>query len=288
MRFTRMASRRFAGMAAIVTGASSGIGRAIALRLAGEGVSLSLAARNTKELELVAIECEKRGGKAIAIPVDVGDESSCKELVERSVAEFGRIDMLFNNAGIDVVARLEDLPDLHLFRRVMDVNFYGPVYTTYYALPILKKSRGRIINVSSMGGVVAVPFNTSYCASKFAMNGFSDSLRMELRETGVSVTVICPYWVVSRFHENYMDKTGTPKGISGRAIYTERMMSSDRCAEIVIEAARSRRREVLLGPGKIGALLRLLAPRMTDGFILKRVMKPIGARLGRGEGARDA
>jgi short-subunit dehydrogenase len=278
----------FIGKVAIITGASSGIGRAIALKLSGEGICLSLAARSQKELELVALECRKRCGKAISIPTDVADESSCRELVERSVKEFGRIDMLVNNAGIDVVAKLEDLPDLHLFKRVMDVNFYGSVYTTYYSLPSLKKNCGRIVNISSMGGVVAVPFNTSYVASKFAMNGFSDSLRLELLETGVSVTVICPYWVVSKFHENFMDQTGTPKGASGRAIYTDSMMSSDKCAQIVIEAARMRRREVLLGPGKIGALMRLLAPRMTERFTINKVLKPISTRLGSAGGSRGA
>ena len=112
--------------------------------------------------------------------------------------------MLVNNAGIDVLAKLEERADLHLFKRVMDVNFYGSVYCTYYALPYLKKSKGRIVNISSMGGVVAIPLNTSYVASKFAVNGFSDSLRMELLDTDVSISVICPYWVVSKFHENYM------------------------------------------------------------------------------------
>jgi short-subunit dehydrogenase len=278
----------FVGKVAIITGASSGIGRAIALKLSGEGTCLSLASRSQKELELVALECRKLYSKAIAIPTDVADESSCRELVERSVKEFGRIDMLVNNAGIDVVAKLEDLPDLHLFKRVIDVNFYGSVYATYYSLPSLRKSCGRIVNISSMGGVVAVPLNTSYVASKFAMNGFSDSLRMELLETGVSVTVICPYWVVSKFHENFMDRTGTPKGVSGRAVYTDSMMSADKCAQIVINAARMRRREVLLGPGKIGALMRLLAPRMTERFTINKVLKPISTRLGSTGGVRGA
>jgi short-subunit dehydrogenase len=136
-----------------------------------------------------------------------------------------------------------------------------------------------------MGGVVAIPLNTSYVASKFAMNGFSDSLRMELLDTGVSVSVICPYWVVSRFHENYMDREGKPKGPSGRAVYTPRTMSSDRCARIVLEAARKRRREVLLGPGKWGALARLIAPRAADRVVISAVLEPVGRRLrGREQG----
>ena len=180
------------------------------------------------------------------------------------------------------------MPDLDLFKKVVDVNFYGAVYCTFYALPFLKHNCGRIVNVSSMGGVIAVPLNTSHIASKFAMNKFSDSLRMELLDSGASVTVICPYWVVSRFHENYMDKNGTPEGQAGRAVYTERMMSSYRCAGIIKEAARRRNREIMLGPGKIGALLKLIAPITRERFTINRVLRPIEKRIRAGEESRGA
>ncbi len=264
---------------AIITGASSGIGRAVALALSRNKAHLALVARSEPELNKVAGECRSNGAQAIAVPADVADQEGCKQLVDRCVSEFGRIDMLINNAGIDVVAKFEDLPDLTLFKKVVDVNFYGAVYCTYFALPSLKRTRGRIVNISSMAGVTAVPLNTSYVASKFAMNGFSDSLRMELIQSGVSVTVICPYWVVTKFHENYMDKDGTPKGQTGRAVYTATMMSSDRCARIIIEAARCRKREIMLGPGKIAAVLRLIAPASTDRFTISRVLRPIEERI---------
>ena len=278
----------FDGKVAIITGASSGIGKALALSLSRNKAVLVLAARNETELKQIAGECEGNGVRAIAVPTDVARQECCRQLIERSVSEFGRIDMLINNAGIDVIAKFEDLPDLNLFKKVVDVNFYGAVYCTFYALPFLKHNCGRIVNVSSMGGVIAVPLNTSYVASKFAINGFSDSLRMELLDAGVSVTVICPYWVVSRFHENYMDKNGTPKGQAGRAVYTERMMSSDRCAEIIIEAARRRKREIMLGPGKIGALLKLIAPITTERFTINRVLRPIEKRIRAEEERRGA
>ena len=182
----------FRDKAVIVTGASSGIGKALALRLADEGAWLALAARDAQRLDALAAECQQRGGKAVAVPTDVADESRCKALIERTQGTYGRVDVLINGAGIDVVGKLEDLPDLHLFKQVMDVNFYGTVYCTYYALPYLKETRGRIVNISSLGGLLAIPFNTSYVASKFAVVGFSDSLRMELKAAGVSVTVICP------------------------------------------------------------------------------------------------
>jgi len=252
----------------IVTGASSGIGKALALRLTEKGAWLALAARNPQRLNALAIECQKHGGKAIAIPTDVADESQCRMLIQHTQETYGRIDMVVNNAGMDVVSKLEDLPDLHLFKQVIDVNFYGTVYCTYYALPYLKETSGRIVNISSLGGMLAIPFNTSYVASKSAVIGFSDSLRMELKKTGVSVTTICPYWVVTEFHERFLDKDGQPKGPSGRAIYTEKMMTADECAQIILKAARRRKRQVVMRPGSLGLWLKLLAPGLADRLII--------------------
>ena len=252
----------------IVTGASSGIGKALALRLADEGAWLALAARNAQRLDSLAWECQQRGSKAIAIPTDVADESQCRALIQRTQETYGRIDTLVNNAGIDVVSKLEDLPDLRLFKQVVDVNFYGTVHCTYYALPYLKETRGRIVNISSLGGMLAIPLNTSYSASKFAMIGFSDSLRMEVEQAGVSVTVICPSWVVTEFHERYLDKNGQPKGPSGRAIYTEKTMTADQCAQIVLKAARRRKRQIVMRPGSLALWLKLIAPGLADRLII--------------------
>jgi short-subunit dehydrogenase len=258
----------------IVTGASSGIGKALALQLADEGALLALAARDARRLDSLAVECQRRGGKAVAIPTDVADESRCKALIQHTQETYGRIDMVVNNAGMDVVSKLEDLADLHLFRRVVEVNFYGTVHCTYYALPFLKETRGRIVNVSSLGGMLAIPFNTSYVASKFAVIGFSDSLRMELIRAGVSVTVICPYWVVTEFHERYLDKDGQPKGPSGRAIYTEKMMTADQCAGIILKAARRRKRQVVMWPGTLGIWLKLVLPDLMDRLTVSKFLRP--------------
>jgi len=267
----------------IVTGASSGIGRALALRLADQGASLALAARSAERLAALAEECIQRGGKAVPVPTDVSEEEQCQELVERTVHEYGQLDMLINNAGIGVASTLEDLPDLHLFRQVMEVNFYGMVHCTYYALPHLKTSRGRVVNVSSLGGKLAIPYNTSYIASKFAMHGFSDSLRMELAEAGVSVTVVCPYWVVTEFHERFMNKDGKPKGPEGRVIYTEKMMTADRCAQIILQAAMKRKREVLMGLGTVGVWLKMVAPELVDKIAVESVLKAAISRISGGQ-----
>jgi short-subunit dehydrogenase len=274
-----MTTNTFREKTVVVTGASSGIGKALTLQLADEGAWLALAAREVQRLDALVLECQQRGGKAIAIPTDVADESQCCTLIQRTRETYGRIDMLVNNAGMAVVSKLEDLPDLHYFKQVMDVNFYGMVYCTYYALPYIKETSGRIVNVSSLGGVMAIPFNTSYIASKFAVNGFSDSLRMELTKAGVSVTVICPYWVVTEFHERYLDRNGKPKGPSGRAIYTDKTMTANRCAQIILKAARRRKREVLMGPGRMGVWLKLIAPNLVDKMVVEAVLRPAAKRV---------
>jgi short-subunit dehydrogenase len=264
-----MRSKPFEGQAVIVTGASAGIGRALALQLAGQGAKVVIAARRLDRLEQVAAECRQAGGEVLAIPTDVGDEAQCKSLVEKTVAAFGRLDMLINDAGLAATALLADFPDLRLFKHTMDVNFYGTVHCTYYALPHLKQAHGRIVAISSLGGKAAIPYNTPYCASKYAMHGFCDALRMELMSERVSVTVVCPSWVVTEFHEAQMDKDGVPKGTRGRTLYSKNMMTADRCAEITLRAAYLRRREVLMGPGLLAAWLKLIAPGFLDWFAVK-------------------
>lgn len=278
-----MKSDAFRDQVVIVTGASAGIGKALAIQLASQGARLAIAARRIERLEQVAAECRALGGKVLVVPTDVGDEVQCKALVVKTVGEFGGLDMLINNAGLAVTSLLEDLPNLDLFRHTLNVNFYGAVYCTYYALPHLKQTRGRIVAVSSVGGIAAAPYNTSYCASKFAMHGFYDSLRMELSRSGVSVTLICPWWVVTEFHEALMDKSGVPRGAHGRAIYTKRMMTADRCGGITLRAAYGRRREVRMGPGTLAAWLKVLTPGFLDWLLVKIYLETVIRRAKAGK-----
>jgi short-subunit dehydrogenase len=269
----------FRDQVVIVTGASAGIGRALALQLASQGAHVAIAARRAERLEQVAGECRLLGGETLVVPTDVSDETQCKALVEKTIAAFGQLDMLINNAGLAVSALFDEFPDFSLFKHTMDVNFYGAVYCTFYALRYLKQSKGRIVAISSLGGKAAIPFNTPYISSKYALHGFYDALRMELYQHRVSVTVVCPYWVVTEFHEAQMDKDGVPRGSRGRAIYTKKMMTAKRCAEITLGAAQKRRREVLLGPGPMTVWLKLLAPDFLDWFSIKMFLEPVIRRV---------
>lgn len=273
----------FRDQVVIVTGASAGIGKSLALQLAKQGAKVAIAARRAERLEQVADECRALGGEVLVIPTDVSDEAQCKALIEKTIAAFGRLDMLINNAGLAASALFDEFPDLRLFRQTMDVNFYGAVHCTYYALPHLKQGKGRIVAISSLGGKAALPYNTPYCASKYAMHGFYDALRMELYQHGVSCTVICPYWVVTEFHESQMNKDGVPRGERGRALYTDKMMTADQCANITLRAAHKRRREVLMGPGALTIWLKILAPGLVDWLTFKMFLEPIIRRAKAGK-----
>jgi short-subunit dehydrogenase len=269
-----MAEAWFRDQVVVITGASSGIGEALAYRLADEGARLALAARSADRLNEVAVECERRGGKAVAVPTDVSDEAQCKRLMERAVEAYGRIDMLVNNAGFSVRAALANLPDLAGFKEVIAVNFMGGVHCTYHALPHLRDSRGRIVAVSSVAAVVPSPMNAAYAASKQAMAGFFDSLRVELADSGVTVTTIYPDFVVTGLVANTRRASGERMGEeAARRFYKSGMMTADECAAIILKAAGERKREVTTSRrGKLARWMKLLAPGRMD-RMAKRIFR---------------
>ena len=264
-----MKSDAFHDQVVIVTGASAGIGKSLALMLASQCAKVVIAARRAERLEQIAESCRMFCGEVMVAPTDVADEAQCKALIEKTIATYGRLDMLINNAGLAASALFDEFPDLQLFKHTVNVNFYGAVYCTYYALPHLKKTHGRVVAISSLGGKAAIPYNTPYCSSKYALHGFYDSLRMEVYQSGVSCTVVCPWWVATEFHESQLNKDGMPRGARGRAYYTKKTMTSDQCAQIVLNAAFKRRREVLMGPGTMAAWLKVIAPGFLDWFTVK-------------------
>ncbi len=268
-----MKHNEFQGHVAIITGASSGIGRALALQLAGQGAKVVLAARRVDRLEQAANECRRSGGEALSVPTDVTDEAQCKILIERAVSEFGRLDILINNAGTGMKGLLEELPDLIQFRLVMEVNFYGTVYCTFHALKYLRQTHGRIVNISSLSGKAPLPYHTPYIASKHAVQGFSDALRMELAKARISVTVICPYYVATELLKPKAEK-GTPRSSAGQGMVPDKLMTADQCAQIILKAAAHRKREVMMGPSRLIVWLRLIAPGLSDKFIIRTFLKP--------------
>lgn len=241
-----MAKNSYEGAVAIITGASAGIGAELAFQLAEQGAKVVLAARDAARLEEVAEKCRQRGGEALVVPTDVGEREACKALIDKSVAEFGRIDVLFNNAGYAVGCELADLEDVELFERQMHVNFNGSMWCTYFALPHLLKSKGRICAVSSVAGWIAMASNSIYNASKFAMRGFFDAIRTELKPKGVSVTVIYPGYVVTEFFSRVEDKAGKRRGPKALGFYNKRMMTAEKCAQITLKATAKRKRDVLM------------------------------------------
>jgi len=247
----------------IITGASSGIGRALAYQLADEGAYLSLAARDSERLSQVAGECQIRGGKALAIQTDVSEQSQCNRLIQKTVEEYGRIDTLINNAGQTMWARFDELGTLEPLEIIMQVNYFGSVYCTFAALAYLKQSRGRIVAVSSLTGKTGVPTRSGYAASKHAMVGFFDSLRIELAAENITITIVYPDFVATETHRRAFGPDGKPLGVS--PVQDSEVMSADECARIIIRAAGSRKRESVLGfRGKFGQYLRVFAPRITD------------------------
>ncbi|NJM87076.1 MAG: SDR family oxidoreductase [Hydrococcus sp. RU_2_2] len=169
---SKLNSGVFNNKVAIVTGASSGIGRELAYQLAKQGAQLVLAARDRLRLEEVANNCQTIGSKAIAVTTDVTKQEDCQQLIATTLATYGGIDMLINAAARSIGGYFDEFSDLSLFKTVMEVNYFGSLYCTHYALPYLQKNKGRIVGVCCLGGKVAGPHHTGYCASKFAMNGF--------------------------------------------------------------------------------------------------------------------
>lgn len=257
-------SSAFRGNVVVITGASHGIGEELARQLATQGAKLVLAARRADELERVAAaalavgECE-----VLSVPTDVTDPDACAALVADTVARFGRLDTLVNNAGIGMWSRVDEVRDLSIFDRVMRVNYLGAVYCTSHALPHLKASRGRIVCVSSLAGRTGVPLRSGYAASKHAMAGFFDSLRIEMADSGATVTLVDPGFVGTGAQGRNLGADGAALGTN--PIDVALAMSTEECARRTIVAAAARQRElVMTGPGKIGLWLKPFAPWLID------------------------
>jgi short-subunit dehydrogenase len=246
----------------IVTGASSGIGRCLALQLAEKGARLALAARTATELERVAELCHDRGGRAVAVPIDVSDQAQCKVLIDRAVEEYGCLDTLINNAGAPMYARFDELEDLSVMKALMEANFWGSVYCTHHALQHLKETTGRIVVVISGAGLFVAPMASGYGVAKHALAGFFDTLRFELRGSGVTVTTIYPGWVATGISAKACGVDGSPTGTVSKLEASA--MSPDQCAQSILKAAARRKRDAMPQEQRLGLLLAPIFPKYVD------------------------
>ncbi len=260
----------FKGKTIVITGASSGIGKELALQLSKTDSRLVLAARNLEKLKEVRKNCELNDSDILIIKTDVSKKEDCKNLISKTIEKFGKIDILVNNAGITMWAKFDEIKDISIFEKIINVNYLGSVYCTYYALPYLKKTKGQIIGISSLTGKNGVPTRTAYAASKHAMAGFFDSLRIELSDEGVDITMIFPGFVKTDIRKNALGNEGKTLGKSH--IDEKGVMSVEKCAEIIIKGIKKRKREIIMTTrGKIGIFLKPFFPKLIDKIAKKSI-----------------
>jgi NAD(P)-dependent dehydrogenase (short-subunit alcohol dehydrogenase family) len=255
----------------IITGASSGIGYALVYEFASHGAKIALGARSEGKLARIAEDLETRGTEAVYEATDVTREADCRRLIERTVERFGRIDILICNAGISMRALFDDV-DLDVLRQLMDVNFWGAVYCTKYALPYLQASKGSIVGVSSVAGIHGLPGRTGYSASKYAMTGFMETIRIENLKKGVHVMIAAPGFTASNVRFSALTADGSAQGESPRE--EEKMMSAAEVAHRIARGISRRKRTLLMEfNGRATMLIKKFAPGLLDKLYYNHMAK---------------
>lgn len=264
---------------AIVTGGSSGIGKALAISFAKRGAKVVITGRNEERLQEVAVELDGLNAANLCLKLDVASASDNKFLIDETIKTFGQIDILVNNAGISMRALFEEI-ELDVFQRVMDINFYGALYATKYALPHVLKSKGSIVGVSSINGYRGTPARTAYTASKYAMNGFFESLRTEVMHRGVHVLLACPGFTGTNIRNAALTADGTSQGESPRN--EGNMMTAEEVAEGIIKAIKKRKRDVVFTTqGKLAVFLNKIIPGRMDKIVFNVFAKEPDSPFGK-------
>lgn len=256
----------------VVTGASSGIGAALSELYVKRGYHVVMAARNMEKLEALSGKLNKEKGTAFPVKADVSKEVDCKNLIDKAKEQYGRIDILVNNAGISMRALFKDL-DLDVIRKLMDVNFWGTVYCTKYALPHVLEQKGSIVGVISIVGHVGLPARTGYASSKFAIRGFLDTLRIEHLKDGLHVLVAAPGFTESNIRNTALTASGDAQGKTPRDEGS--MMTSEEVAQKIAKAVDKRKRSLILTfmEGKLTVFLNKFFPKMMDKLIYNTMAK---------------
>lgn len=270
-----MKLKSFENNVAIVTGASSGIGKAIAIELALKGAFVVLASRKIDLLAEVESEIKKAGGNAISISTDVTDEYQCKELIDNTIKQFGKLNILVNNAGVSMRASFRDV-ELSVLKQLMDTNFWGAIYCTKYALPHILESKGSIVGISSVSGVTPLPGRTGYVASKHALDGFLETLRVENLDNGIQVLLVHPGFTASNIRNVALNSLG--KTQAETPLDESKLMPAETVAKIVVKGIIKRKREInLTFTGRLAMWLFRHSPSLAERLIYKAMKKEDGA-----------
>ncbi len=265
------------GKSVIVTGASSGIGEALACEYAALGAKVVLGARQEAKLQEVVKRIEATGGDATYVVVDVVDESQCKLLVDKAVESYGGVDILICNAGLSMRALFDDV-DLEVLHRLMDVNFWGTVNCVKHALPYIQASKGSIVGVSSVAGLHGLPARTGYSASKYAMTGFLETIRIENLKKGVRVMIACPGFTASNVRFAALTADGQSQGETPRD--EAKMMSAEEVARIIIrDTQRGVRLSLMEFNGRATHFVKKFFPAFLDKMFYSHMAKEADSPL---------
>ena len=255
----------------VITGASSGIGLSLVYEFASLGASIAMGARTEDKLREVAGELAQKGTKSVYAATDVTREEDCQNLIRKTVETFGRIDVLICNAGISMRALFDDV-DLDVLRRLMDVNFWGTAYCVKCALPHLQQSRGSIVGVSSVAGFHGLPARTGYSASKYAMHGLLETIRIENLKKGVHVMIAAPGFTASNVRFSALTADGTQQGETPRA--EDKMMTADEVARRIAKGIWKRKRTLLMEfQGRATFVLKKIWPSLLDKMFYNHMAK---------------
>ena len=261
-----------------VTGASSGIGKALADIALAAGARVALCARDRSRLE-ASFAAHSGSGQLLLLQADVSREEDCRQYIDEIVRQWGGIDILINNAGMSMRALFADL-DLKVLKELMDVNFWGTVYTTKYALPYLLQAGGTVAGISSIAGYRGLPGRTGYSSSKFAMQGFLEALRTELLHSGVNVMWASPGFTASNIRNVALGANGNTQ--KETPLKEGQLMSAEACAALVWRAIEKRKRTVVMTTqGKATVFLNKLFPGLMDKMVFNHFAKEPGSPLKR-------